>query len=203
MFARFSRWYLNMLETRPILTKSVSSSILVGLGDVLTQTLEHDHHKHPSSSSNTTTSTTSFTLDYVRTLKMASFGIVLIGPTLHLWYKFLDRFVAKKYPVGYILSKTERTLNAARQMFVDQTIFAPFALFQFLAYMGTIEGKSFDSILEKMKQDMWPTLIVNWYIWPAVQMLNFTLVPLQYRVLFVNSVSILWNAYLSHVQHKA
>ena len=190
-----------MLETRPILTKSISSSILVGLGDVLTQTLEHNHqHHHPSSSSSS--STTGFTLDWVRTLKMASFGIIMIGPTLHLWYKFLDRFVAKKYPVGYVLSNTERTLNAARQMLVDQTLFAPFALFQFLAYMGAIEGKSFDSIAEKMKHDMWPTLVVNWYIWPAAQMLNFTLVPLQYRVLFVNSVAILWNAYLSHVQHK-
>ena len=183
---RFTSWYLHKLEQRPILTKSISSMFLVGAGDAITQTFVH-----PQS-----------TYDYVRTAKMASYGLIMIGPTLHLWYKVLDRYVARKYPANYVQTKREKTMNAIRQMVVDQTLFAPLALVQFLGYMGLIEGKPIQSIVDKLKVDMMPTLVANWYLWPAVQMINFALIPLQYRVLFVNSVSIVWNAYLSHVQHK-
>ena len=42
----------------------------------------------------------------------------------------------------------------------------------------------------------------NWVVWPIPSFVNIYLVPLQYRVLFMNVVSITYNAALSLVVHK-
>jgi protein Mpv17 len=41
------------------------------------------------------------------------------------------------------------------------------------------------------------TLINNYKLWPAVQLINFYSVPLYYQTAFVNVIGVGWNAYLS------
>jgi hypothetical protein len=43
----------------------------------------------------------------------------------------------------------------------------------------------------------------NWKVWIPVQLLNFTAVPLQLRVLVANTTAVGWNAYLSYASHRA
>jgi hypothetical protein len=43
----------------------------------------------------------------------------------------------------------------------------------------------------------------NWKVWIPVQLLNFTAVPLQLRVLVANTAAVGWNAYLSYASHRA
>ena len=43
---------------------------------------------------------------------------------------------------------------------------------------------------EKLKGAYWTALQKNWMLWPAVQAVNFKLVPLEHRVLVVNVVSL-------------
>ena len=42
----------------------------------------------------------------------------------------------------------------------------------------------------KLDKSYWSGLKANWTLWPAVQAINFKVVPLDYRVLLVNLVSI-------------
>lgn len=42
-----------------------------------------------------------------------------------------------------------------------------------------------------------PTLKANYILWPAVQMINFRLMPLQFQIPFVSTIGIAWTAYLS------
>jgi protein Mpv17 len=60
--------------------------------------------------------------------------------------------------------------------------------------MAVLEGTSPQ---EKLQKNYVTALTSNYMIWPFVQIVNFKFIPLHYRVLFVNVVSIGWNCYLS------
>ena len=53
--------------------------------------------------------------------------------------------------------------------------------------------------VQKIKDKLWPTLKVNWVVWPVLQAVNLSVVPLQYRILYINFCSIFWSAYLSNM----
>ncbi len=53
--------------------------------------------------------------------------------------------------------------------------------------------------VQKIKDALWPTLKVNWVVWPVLQGINLSVVPLQYRILYINFCSIFWSAYLSNM----
>nr|XP_012643712.1 protein Mpv17 isoform X2 [Microcebus murinus] len=87
-----------------------------------------------------------------RTLTMVSLGCGFVGPVVGGWYKVLDRFIPGTTKV-----------DALKKMLLDQGGFAPCFLGCFLPL------------------DYRDALITNYYLWPAVQLANFYLVPLHYR----------------------
>ena len=109
---------------------------------------------------------------------------VVFGPAAATWFKFLSRHVTLRSPNATILARVA----------CDQGIFAPTFIGVFLSSMAVLEGSSPKEKLEKSYSE---ALLTNWMIWPFVQMVNFKLVPLHHRLLFVNVISIGWNCYLS------
>lgn len=145
--------------------------------------------------------------DWHRTLRLAIWGLCITGPFNCIWYQFLER---------YINSYDIITTSFAR-MALDQFIIAPIFLALFFAYNVFLEensnaglqpAKSLFSrgwkqqLRTKMRQNYWDVLKSNWKVWPLVQCLNFSIVPLQYRLIFVNIVALGWNAYLSVATNK-
>ena len=67
------------------------------------------------------------------------------------------------------------------------------------------EGKkgAVDRIQDKLEGTYWQALMKNWMVWPAVQAINFTVVPLDQRVLVVNVVALGWNCYLSYLNGQS
>jgi protein Mpv17 len=90
-------------------------------------------------------------------------------------------------------------LDTVTRVLADQIIFASTNLAFFLSSMAYLEGSS---VSEKLSSTYVEALKKNWMVWPAVQAVNFTVVPLQHRVLVVNVVSLGWNCYLSYVNSR-
>jgi len=65
-----------------------------------------------------------------------------------------------------------------------------------------LEGNGYDVISYKLRTKWKPTVLSAWKFWPPVNIINYLYVPLQYRVLYVNFASFLWNGYLSYINSK-
>ena len=66
----------------------------------------------------------------------------------------------------------------------------------FLSSMAYLEG---NSPTQRLKDAFLPGYQKNLMLWPWVQLANFKYVPMEYRVLVVNFVSLGWNCYLSYL----
>ncbi|KAJ5698082.1 hypothetical protein N7462_000087 [Penicillium macrosclerotiorum] len=164
------RWYQSKLAKNPILTASITSAVLFGSGDVLAQQAvdRKGLEKH----------------DFARTGRMALYGGAIFGPAATTWYGILQRHV--------VLRGTKATTVA--RVAADQVVFAPIQLTCFLSSMAILEGTD---PLEKLQNAWIPSYRANLMVWPFVQGVNFTFVPLELRVLVVNVVSLGWNCFLS------
>ncbi|KAK4046821.1 hypothetical protein OIV83_005817 [Microbotryomycetes sp. JL201] len=85
----------------------------------------------------------------------------------------------------------------AKRVAADQLGMAPVGLFIFLFSMGTLEGLDGAQLKEKFRQNYFPILLVNWQVWPILQLINFRFVPLKFRVPFGSLLGILWTCFLS------
>lgn len=110
----------------------------------------------------------------------------VFGPAAATWFKFLARNVNLK----------SANATIAARVALDQGVFAPCAIGMFLSSMAVLEG---GSVSEKLDKNYKNALTTNYMVWPFVQAVNFKMVPLEHRVLFVNVISIGWNCYLSYL----
>ena len=81
---------------------------------------------------------------------------------------------------------------------VDQIGFSPVGISLYFVVMGLMQGKPWPDIKQNWDNNFIPTLLVNWTVWPTFQAINFNLIPVGYRLMAVNVVSIGWNAFLSY-----
>ncbi|GIL88241.1 hypothetical protein Vretimale_14125 [Volvox reticuliferus] len=167
-------WYMNCLESAPLLTKAITCALLNALGDIFCQ-LFIEAGKW----------------DIRRTATFTFMGLAVVGPTLHYWYMLLNTLV-----------RAGGTAGATIQLLLDQGVFAPVFLATFISILFVIEGKP-HLIKPKLEQDLLETVKVNWVLWIPAQYLNFRFVPPNLQVLTANVVALAWNTYMSFQSHKA
>jgi len=170
-------WYTNKLETHPLSTKAVSSVLIFALGDVLCQKIEKNIQNIDKE------------FDYKRLIKQSSYGL-FVGPYLHFQFCLVIPYL---FPAGTKFNTTKSVLYA---LTISDSIYNC----GFYVYCDALEGKFFQ--INTFVEKFIPTQILNLKIWPILQYINFSIIPVKYRVLFDNTLSVFWNAYLSWIQNK-
>ncbi len=111
--------------------------------------------------------------DFERLTRFMAYGFCM-APIQFRWFKFLE----KTFPI----TKTAAFLPAMRRVAFDQLIFAPFGVACFFTAMTIAEGGGRRAVYVKMRDMYVPTLKANYVLWPAVQVINFRLMPVQFQL---------------------
>jgi len=117
-------------------------------------------------------------------------GGLIVAPTLHTWYNFLN---------GTFTSPT--TTGALLRLACDQGLFAPLFIVVIFTFMLGMDGR-FDDLPEHLRANFVDATVTNWALWIPSMFVVFRFVPLSFQVLVVNGVALIWNTYLSYVGHK-
>lgn len=111
--------------------------------------------------------------DFERLTRFMAYGFCM-APIQFKWFKFLERI----FPI----SKTSAFGPAMKRVAFDQFIFAPFGLAAFFTTMTVAEGGGRRAVSNKLRDMYIPTLKANFIVWPAVQIVNFRLMPVQFQL---------------------
>jgi protein Mpv17 len=182
-------FYAHQLVVKPMATQMCTAGSLFGAGDIICQTIERAQERRTQKDDQE--KYVLQRLDWLRVLRMATVGAVVVGPACHYWYQFLDKYIPSKQP-----------LQVAKKILVDEFIFGPVYLGAFFVSISTLEGMTPQQTIEKIKKEYIPTFKMDVTVWPPAQAINFFFVPAPYRVLYISCISLFWNAYLSMVQHR-
>jgi hypothetical protein len=210
LIAKFNSYY----AAKPILTTMITNAVLGGIADTVAQTLTaiRTRAKSLPTANSGARSILSDTIlemddlnekpktplplarsspppfDFERLTRFMAYGF-LMAPIQFQWFGALSRW----FPI----TKARGMTPALQRMAMDQLIFAPMGLGCFFTFMTVAEGGGRRAVTKKFQDVYMPALRANYMLWPAVQMLNFRVVPVQFQIPFVSSVGIAWTAYLS------
>jgi protein Mpv17 len=172
LWARYNR----LLDAQPLLTKALTSLTGFTLGDVLAQNFVEVSDQP---------------YDIMRTVRLGSFGFLIHGTTGHYFYGFLDSKLPGTAPLT-VISKVA----------IDQTIWNPIFGIMFFGYLNLMEGKSFTDYTNKLKQDLPTAVMGSWAVWVPAHTINFAFVPPAQRLLYINTIQIGYNVFLSFLGNK-
>jgi len=209
--------YKSLLLKRPLATKAITSAILMATSDSLCQLYELEDKREVSSIPLTdSTSSSSILLatspsdckqqqqqeqffSWQRTFHVAITGLTLSGPISHVWYNSLERCV-----VHWGLHRRV-ALALGVKLVLDALLFTPVAVAGYFVWRQALLWPSKQQQQQQESMALLPfstwvqAVQASWSFWPMANVVNFTLVPTPFRVLFNNSFSLVWNSYLSHL----
>lgn len=163
-----ARSYDEALVARPLLTKSVSSGILVSASDACTQALG------PS------------TYDPSRTAVIGvGYGALWFAPVMHgvttMWARVLPSTALP---------------TVAFKTGVDMAVAFPINISACIGIQALSRDASAD-VVGAVRTNLWPALQAGWSVWPFITASIYSgVVPLRYRVLAMNTCSFAWNVWL-------
>ncbi|KAH7567512.1 hypothetical protein JRO89_XS07G0084400 [Xanthoceras sorbifolium] len=117
------------------------------------------------------TSESSGSIDSIRTLRMAAYGMLILGPTQHLWFNSMSKVLPQR-----------DTLTTLKKLFMGQAIFGPFITSIFFSYNAALQGESGAEIVARLKRDLLPTLVNGLLYWPICDFVTYKFIPVQLQV---------------------
>ncbi|KAL2254542.1 UNVERIFIED_CONTAM: hypothetical protein Sindi_0248900 [Sesamum indicum] len=154
-------WYLGMLKARPISTKSITSALIYTAADVSSQTIVGESSEQ---------------YDLIRTLRMAGYGMLILGPSVHYWYNFMSTVFPKR-----------DLLSTLKKMALGQTLYGPTMTVIFFSVNAALQGESGSEIIARLKRDLLPTMINGIMYWPLCDFVTFKFIPVHLQLVSVGS----------------
>ena len=127
-----------------------------------------------------------------RTKRFAFVGLTLHGPYFQRGFALVDQRFGTPTSMRVVMKKT-----LAVQAFVNP----PYMLLLF-SYLGLLEGRRGDEVLQNTKDKFMPAFWAGNVFWPIANFLNFKYLGPQYRVAYVASCGAVWNTFISMLNQR-
>ena len=190
-FDSVASMYTTQLDEFPLRTKSITSSLVGGFGDLLAQIFERRYR------------TRSSCLEFDRTFTVAVEGLLVSGPLLHYAYDWMDDYLNLAYVFGDSLEA--KWFSCFLQVTFDIIVMDSIFVATLMITSALLQGR-YASIRREMMFEYTPAGRVSWLSslsMTPLQFFNFAFVPLQFRVMITNLEDVAWNAAVSHMAHKS
>ena len=112
------------------------------------------------------------------------------GPVVHEYYEFSDWILPVE---GLTIGIT----NRAFKILMDQTIYLSVKCSIYIIAIAVLNGENVESGVDNVKNRLKPIMFTAWKFWPLVHCVTYGLIPARHRILWVNSVDLVWNAILA------
>ncbi|XP_075162298.1 mpv17-like protein 2 [Haematobia irritans] len=160
-----------------LVTNILGSGILMVVGDVAAQEIEHRKGEK------------SERFDLSRIGRMFIVG-ALLGPLHHYVYAWMDKVM----PIANLK-------NIVKKILIDQLIMSPACILIFFYSACYLERKNVKETNEELRQKFLFIYCMDWLLWPGAQYFNFRYLDTKYRVTFVNICTALYNIFMSYMKH--
>jgi protein Mpv17 len=174
--------YQNAVELAPLLTMACTSGFAYAVGDLVAQRVEG--RWRPA------------LLDLRRCARNALLGFFLHGPLVYGWIGVLEGPLAEL--VGGAGGEAGGWSTLLLKIFLDQTFFSALINILYASLNGILSDLSPAEAFARARQVLVPAMVSSWRFWPAVQLISYSpLIPVEFKLLWIDTMEILWVAYLS------
>ena len=88
------------------------------------------------------------------------------------------------------------------EVLIDQVFWNPCFSVMFFGYIGLLEMKGLRNVAGKFRNEFVTSVTGSWTVWPLAHLVNFRFVPSAQRVLYINSIQIGYNCFLSIIANR-
>ncbi|KAL3989328.1 Mpv17 / PMP22 family protein [Acanthocheilonema viteae] len=167
-------------DKKLLLTNTVVTSSLLGISDTLQQWISGDYNSSDQNKS----------FNVTRTKRFATMGLI-IGPMCHFWYRWMERTVIRGTKATVVSKRIACDIAAS-------PIFGSI----FISGLALLEGNSIAEAIAEYRRKFIRIFLLDMYVWPPTQLINFWFLPLKFRVIYVNCVQLFYNCCLSYIKYN-
>ena len=80
---------------------------------------------------------------------------------------------------------------------MDQSAYLTIKCSVYISAVGLLAGEEWATVRQTVKDKIGGVVLTAWKFWPIVHCITYSLIPAQHRILWVNSVDLVWNAILA------
>lgn len=172
------RWYM---VYRPRVTSWAVSSVLACGGDAIAQAIERIFHIGKWTG-----------FDLKRTACLGLVSGVWAGTVLWTWLSFLEKWLPRKDMKSVVAKVT------ASQAILNPFIYVPY----FYILHGLLSGDGLLNSVHRMEAEHFQMLLRIWALYIPSYWMMFAIVPMDYQVLWISLISLIFNVTLSLFNHK-
>ena len=116
-------------------------------------------------------------------------GAILLAPLAHSYYEFQD----------WLIPETLGKIGAPIKLALDQSIYAATYNCVFFMGIGLLRRDHPRRIFADIKDKFWQMMRAGWKLWPFVHIVTYTMIPTRFKLLWVDTIEVIWVTYLSMV----